>query len=256
MAEIYPAKVVCILGMHRSGTSCLAGCLEERGLFLGDVINFATFNRRGNKESPEIMRINNDLMALNGGSWDNPPEEMRWNDDLRARRDMHIASLDGHSVWGFKDPRSVFTLPFWQEALPDMQYVATFRHPFAVVRSLQRRGPNLQPAIAPLELWMRYNRKLLGHIAAHDIPLVNFDWSPDAYGKAVDHLAGHLGVASGAPAENPFYEQSLRMSDGDVGMPQSLSPEVRGVYDALLKRAMPLSEIVGTAAMRSTERPR
>jgi len=28
---------ILILGMHRSGTSCLAGCLEEAGLYLGDV---------------------------------------------------------------------------------------------------------------------------------------------------------------------------------------------------------------------------
>jgi hypothetical protein len=244
MAEIYQAKVVCILGMHRSGTSCLAGSLEERGLFLGDVINFATFNRRGNKESPEIMQINNDLLTLNGGSWDNPPEEMRWNDELRTRRDKHIASLDGRPIWGFKDPRTVFTLPFWQEALPDMHYVATFRHPFAVARSLQRRGPNLQPAIAPLELWMKYNRKLLQHITAHDIPLVNFDWPADVYGKAVDYLARHFGVSADTPAESPFYEQSLRTSDGHAGMPQSLGPKVSTVYEELLDRAMPISEIL------------
>ena len=28
---------VFVLGMHRSGTSCLAGCLEHCGLHLGDV---------------------------------------------------------------------------------------------------------------------------------------------------------------------------------------------------------------------------
>ena len=31
-----PDRVVCILGMHRSGTSCLTGSLQQAGLFLGD----------------------------------------------------------------------------------------------------------------------------------------------------------------------------------------------------------------------------
>jgi len=244
MVNTCVAKTVCILGMHRSGTSCLAGCLEERGLFLGDVINFAKFNRRGNKENPEIMQINNDLLKLNGGTWDNPPEEMRWSDELRARRDAHIASLAGRPVWGFKDPRTVFTLPFWQEAVPDMRYVATFRHPFAVVRSLQRRGPNLHPIIAPIDLWMKYNLRLLQHITAHDIPLVSFDWPADVYNKAVDYIADTFGVSTDAPTESPFYEQSLRTSDQDDGMLQSMEPGVRMVYEALLERAMPVTDFV------------
>lgn len=248
MADTYASKTVCILGMHRSGTSCLAGCLEERGLFLGEVINFAKFNRRGNKENLEIMQINNDLLMMNGGTWDNPPEDMKWSDELRRRRDAHIASFGDRPVWGFKDPRTIFTLPFWQEAVPNMQYVATFRHPFAVGRSLSRRGPNLQPSIGPIELWVKYNRRLLQHIAAHDIPLVSFDWAADVYLKAMDHLADRLGVRPHGPAENPFYEQGLRTSDGDKGLPQSMGPRVRVIYEELLSRAMPVSDFVRAGA--------
>jgi len=42
---------ILILGMHRSGTSCLAGCLEEAGLYLGDVNLKAGFNKKGNREN-------------------------------------------------------------------------------------------------------------------------------------------------------------------------------------------------------------
>ena len=35
--EARPARVVAVLGMHRSGTSALAGSLEQHGLFLGHV---------------------------------------------------------------------------------------------------------------------------------------------------------------------------------------------------------------------------
>ena len=37
---------VAVIGMHRSGTSCLAGCLEDLGLNLGDVITEALTRTR------------------------------------------------------------------------------------------------------------------------------------------------------------------------------------------------------------------
>ena len=50
-AEARPDRVVCVLGMHRSGTSCLAGSLEQQGLFLGETNTRGPFNLRGNRES-------------------------------------------------------------------------------------------------------------------------------------------------------------------------------------------------------------
>ena len=37
VAVTEPAAPVAVIGMHRSGTSCLAGCLEDLGLTLGPV---------------------------------------------------------------------------------------------------------------------------------------------------------------------------------------------------------------------------
>lgn len=45
------ASTVLILGMHRSGTSCLAGSLQEAGLYLGEVNTAAPHNAKGNRES-------------------------------------------------------------------------------------------------------------------------------------------------------------------------------------------------------------
>lgn len=225
---------ISILGMHRSGASCLAGSLEERGLFLGEVINFAKFNQRGNKESPICMKINDEILALSGGSWDKPPENVVWNDDLRKRRDAHIASYEGYRTWGFKDPRTVFTLPFWQEAIPSMRLVGTFRHPHAVARSLVRRGPNLVPAIPPLELWRQYNRGLLDIVSRHDVPLICFDWPPARYAKAVDALAADLGLQADRDVPPEFYEHSLRSSDADDGTLGPVSTEDAEIYDRLM----------------------
>jgi len=45
------AETVAILGMHRSGTSCLAGSLQELGLYLGEVYDQNPHNPRGNREN-------------------------------------------------------------------------------------------------------------------------------------------------------------------------------------------------------------
>ena len=104
-----PTIVVCILGMHRNGTSCLAGCLEERGLNLGDVVNTAPHNRKGNQENLELRAINDAVLTQSGGAWDNPPEVLSGDDDLRQRRDRHIAANSSVETWGFKDPRTLLT---------------------------------------------------------------------------------------------------------------------------------------------------
>lgn len=242
MPEQGSNTTICILGMHRSGTSCLAGSLEERGLFLGDVNSYATYNLRGNKESRTCMEINNDILALSGGSWDKPPKKVVWNDDLRQRRDAHIGSYEGHEMWGFKDPRTVFTLPFWLEAIPKMRFVGTFRHPDAVARSLLRRGPNLAPVMPPLELWRMYNLGLLDIASRFEVPLVCFDWPPAKYARALDAVADHLHLDADGDVPLEFYEHGLRTSDHHDGTPGAAGPEDVRVYEELMRHTVDLAD--------------
>ena len=68
--------VICILGMHRSGTSSLAGCLQEAMLGLGDVVESAPHNLKGNRENLAIRGLNDDFLAYSNGAWDRPPERL------------------------------------------------------------------------------------------------------------------------------------------------------------------------------------
>lgn len=71
--------------MHRSGTSCLAGSLQHNGLYLGDVHTWNPYNVKGNRENEKIINLNDDVMKFSGGSWDNPPTEIKWlNDHIRT----------------------------------------------------------------------------------------------------------------------------------------------------------------------------
>ena len=125
---------------------------------LGDVVNSAPHNRKGNRESIPIQILHEDLLERAGGSWDKPPAAVQWSRVHHALRDQIIGQFQGHSVWGFKDPRTLFCLEGWLEAIPELQLVAIVRHPESVARSLQAR--NGFPLEQGLELWLQYNRRL------------------------------------------------------------------------------------------------
>jgi hypothetical protein len=201
--------MVGILGMHRSGTSCLSGCLEEYGLALGEVSNAAPNNLKGNKENLAFRHINDAVLAMSGGAWDRPPEQLNWDSDLRRRRDVYLAEHASLDLWGVKDPRTLLTLPFWEEADVNLRCVGTFRHPAAVASSLAARR-NLQPATPSLELWKAYNLKLLDYVQRYGIPIVSFDLSTVEYRETVKQIAHRLGLENSEHVELEFFEEDYR----------------------------------------------
>ena len=112
--------VVAVLGMHRSGTSSLAGCLEDAGVVLGEVGASNKNNLKGNRESKKIISLHKDLLKTNGGRWDDPPETLLWKAKHKRTRDGIIADFAKFPVWGFKDPRAILALDGWSEALPEL----------------------------------------------------------------------------------------------------------------------------------------
>lgn len=205
--------------MHRSGTSSLAGSLEEAGLHLGEVVTRAQHNLKGNRESLAVRELNDRLLEHNGGAWDHPPDALAWDDDFRTQRAAVIAAHAADWRWGFKDPRTLLTLAFWQEGLPDLALVGTFRHPRAVAASLQRRDG--LAISAGLRLWQAYNERL---VAAHEqepFPLVSFDLPPQAYAAGVASIARALDL----PGEPGFFTEELRHHGpvDDAELPDSVA---------------------------------
>lgn len=234
--SLFPrSPVVLILGMHRSGTSCLAGSLQEAGLYLGEVNTAAPHNAKGNRESRAIMELQDDLLRANGGAWDAPPAQVTWPVEYRERRDALIATYPTNRIWGFKDPRTVLTLEGWLEALPAARFVGTFRHPLAVVASLQaRNGFSIEKSLA---LWEAYNHRLLDARRRLGFPLLCFDWPPERYHQQLQNVASLLGLS--APETGfTFFESALRRNQAapDDG---HLPPAVAALHRALHEAASP-----------------
>ena len=160
--------------MHRSGTSCLTGSLQQAGLFLGNHSTWNPYNRKGNRENPDIMALHEDILQHNEGSWNAPPAIAQLRDDHLAKARNIIAGYAGEAVWGFKDPRSLLVLNMWQQLIPQLQFIGIFRHPVAVAKSLQRRG--FDSVDDALGLWETYNHLLLEAYEKNPFPVLSFDW--------------------------------------------------------------------------------
>lgn len=200
-------RTILVLGMHRSGTSCLAGILENTGVDFGKVSTVNEFNRKGNRENKRILKLNDQVMTVNNGSWDNPPIETLWPGDLKEERDRILEEYNESPVWGFKDPRVLFTLEGWLDALRNVSFAGTFRHPAAVAQSLYKR--NQFPLGKSLALWKRYNAALLFYHKKYNFPMVSFDSAPADYKDAIEKLLGLLDLRSRTETY-AFYDHELR----------------------------------------------
>lgn len=159
---------VLVLGMHRSGTSLLGGMLDRLGCqgpqhFMPDHPT----NPKGFFESPDVMHLNNDIMAALGTRWDDwHGFDPGWQDSPRFAefRDRIAEVMAGEygraSLIYLKDPRLCRLLPLWREALVEIGYAPvclhTHRNPLDVAQSLERRLNISVPPKQGLLLWLRH----------------------------------------------------------------------------------------------------
>lgn len=207
---------VLILGMHRSGTSCLAGALADCGLAFGTVNRAAPHNAKGNMENRAVMKVNDDLLAASGGSWDRPVRAS-WSREHRSKRDGALKAYRGFDRFGIKDPRMLFVLDGWLEVLDAPDIVATFRHPMAVARSLENR--NGFPIDVGLELWRKYNAELLTLHDRYGFEVIHFRPDISSYSREVTGTVSRLGLEL-PPEGITFVDRSLMHADStddDVG---------------------------------------
>ncbi len=201
-----------VVGMHRSGTSSLMGSLESAGVYSGDVSKWNPHNIKGNREHFKIVEINEMILKYNNSSWDNPPQEnIEWNSEHIKARDRVIQDfIDAKKAFvGFKDPRTLLTLPFWLEGLTqrvNIQFVGTYRHPLSVARSLYAREKMEQDKA--ISLWIEYNKKLLNLYQTKPFPLISFDLPPHRYIKSLNILYKELGLDSNN--KEYFFDNSIR----------------------------------------------
>jgi hypothetical protein len=225
------ALTVVILGMHRSGTSCLARILQQAKLYLGPEVAepAACANLEGHLEAQEAVRINDRILSLSGGAWDEVPETVRGDDTTVARMNAFLAGLRAHPVAGWKDPRTTITWPLWRPHVHNYRLVVCLRHPVCVARSLQvREGWPLERGLA---LWTAYNDRLLQHLDNEPQPVSWFDFDAPVEDQAVaiPALCRRLGLEANSnlvQVLNPFLRHH-------VDVESAPGPHSQAIYEQL-----------------------
>lgn len=146
-------SVVLVLGMHRSGTSALAGVFSMLGFNAGDDLlpAVADDNPKGYFEHAQVVRVHDQLLSAFGMHWQDgralPEGWMRHPATDKAKlelREIVASLLAGGRAAVIKDPRACRFVPLWRELFAEMGVQAHFafiaRHPIEVAASLQRRG--------------------------------------------------------------------------------------------------------------------
>jgi len=140
-----------IIGMHRSGTTLVAELLGKFGVNWGRV-------RDNYNESVCFQVLNEQLFAVHNCRWDNPEcLDRLFAGEVQLNRGMDIGRAivdaewlrlgygdrvaDGRPFagWGFKDPKSTFTLPVLLKLFPGAKVLHVLRNGIDVAISLQKR---------------------------------------------------------------------------------------------------------------------
>lgn len=202
-----------VLGMHRSGTSCLAGMLAAAGLASAGTSVRNWDNARGHFEALSAVRLNEAVLAHSGGHWLSSPSSLRWTDEHAALRDCLLSeSINGLPAL-LKDPRTLLCLPFWRATTVPFHTIGIVRHPLAVARSLEAwRGTPLAEGVS---LWLAHNRILAADVQSAGYPLIDFERSKADVVDAVYAVCQRFGYTVERERLNDAYAETLVHHDPD-----------------------------------------
>jgi GT2 family glycosyltransferase/glycosyltransferase involved in cell wall biosynthesis len=211
-------KIVCILGMHRSGSSLLTRILNILGVYLGPpqtLLEARPDNPTGFWELAEVNRINDELLSRFGGRWSDPPAfPHHWETsplliDLKQQAQDVIANyFSGQELWGWKDPRCCLTLPFWRQVVTPTHYLLCVRNPADVASSLlTREGINRQDGA---NLWVKYVTPSLRATSGLQRMLVSYEDIMEDWRAEIGRLSEFIGSGiSGLTPESEFAIEGL-----------------------------------------------
>jgi hypothetical protein len=173
---------VVVLGMHRSGTSAVAGMFVRAGYFAGsadDLIPPGDHNLAGYFEHVRIRDANERILRRLGGTWLDPPPSAAqlgarsWGvHALQTELDRLIDAATGKPIV-IKDPRICVMMPLWDELISGRLHpVVVIRDPIEIARSLTKR--NGIPALFALASWELHMVGLLECLHGREVTVASY----------------------------------------------------------------------------------
>jgi hypothetical protein len=216
-----------VVGMHRSGTSAVAGVLSGLGFQMPKDNVFGKPDNPIHNESNTLMKLNDRLLGILGGAWHAPPDvsSVALEVDLlrKSKRRAKLAAkytFPSRAPAIFKDPRLAPLLPFWRDALGgESAAILPWRAPIDVAASLRRRnGIDLEYGLA---LWEYYNRLALKAVAGMPTLVVRYEdalENPKEFQSQAEQFCSSLkwGIREQFSGEISGFDSSMRNHRGQT----------------------------------------
>ena len=203
------------------------------------------------------MNLNDQILAHLRGGWDFFPISVKggWEleatlNPLRNKALEFTKAFINREFWGWKDPRSSLTIPFWKNLFPELKVVFCVRNPLEVALSLQKRNYSSIPF--GLNLWQIYNLRLMADTHSEDRVVTHYEAYFVDPEKELRRVLDSLGLAvSGVTLQkacstisrklrhNRFAKQDIFKAGGDAKLNRELQ-DGDIIYVPLSKRPMML----------------
>jgi hypothetical protein len=244
-------RALCILGVHRSGTSAVTRSFNLFGAYVGDKADLlpeSQENPLGFWERDDIFSFHERLLAslhcswstglILPDGWQRSPEVAPYREELKR---IVGAAFAGRALWAWKDPRSCILLDLWKEVLQeleiDLNVVIVVRHPRAVAASLGKRdgfgtGKGYR-------IWLSHTLAALRSCEGVPTAFIEYDRFLEDPDRHVRRCAEILGLSrsdeAGAvsSAIRGFVRKDLRHNLAAADYLEALASPVREVYELI-----------------------
>lgn len=251
MGNMSTSRAVLLLGMHRSGTSAIARGLAALSVYLGnDFLEAQPENPTGYWEDKGVVALNERLLQTLGLKWDETSlVDRRAFERRRVRALRHDAvrylnrTFASAPLWGFKDPRTIRVLPFWQRVLRDCKvedsYLVAIRNPRSVAASLFAR--QAMDADAAYRLWLVHMVPFFNDVIGKPFVVVDYDLLMRNSRAQLARIGHRLGIPFEAGSVeidrfvSGFLDANLRHSVFEPGDFDDDSAVARLTRDAYLR---------------------
>lgn len=198
-------QIILVLGMHRSGTSALAGVIGQLGMHASDnlIPSDSSTNPKGFWENQDVVVAHEELLRALSRTWDDARQlPVGWDVSeaaiLASERIREILERDylSNAPSVIKDPRMCRFVPLWIALLKKLDVKPLFllivRHPFEVADSLKLRDGICRERACLL--WLVHYVEALKHAAEESYILVAYDQLLDEQTDLLYRVFEGLGV--------------------------------------------------------------
>lgn len=192
--------LVCVAGMHRSGTSLVSMIFSKSGVYMGPQKMLEKANKNNEKgfwENTDFVKLNDKIMEAYGGTWATPPTfppDWRFgasSNFLDEAINLFYEHIEGHKFSGWKDPRNSITLPFWLHYRYDIELIVCLRNPLEVVHSYPHTSQE-----RTLWRWYEYNSRILSTTHHLERLVVHYSSLFHEPAQELERIHNYIGIES------------------------------------------------------------